>query len=147
MAAGLVGRDENGRHVLVALAIAFVPAAMVGVALENAIKDHLFGVAPVIVGVDRRRHRRSCYSRPATSDSGRPARWPLEDMTVRAAVVIGVAQVLALWPGTSRSLVTILAALALGFSMPAAVGVQLPARTRHAERGHRVRGAEARQAS
>ena len=40
---------------------------------------------------------------------------------MRAAVVIGVAQVLALWPGTSRSLVTILAALALGFSMPAAL--------------------------
>ena len=48
MAAGLVGRDENGRRVLVALAIAFVPAAIVGVALESAIKNHLFGVGPVI---------------------------------------------------------------------------------------------------
>ena len=37
------------------------------------------------------------------------------------ALVIGVAQVIALWPGTSRSLVTIVAALLLGYSMAAAV--------------------------
>jgi undecaprenyl-diphosphatase len=37
------------------------------------------------------------------------------------AIIIGAAQVLALWPGTSRSLVTILAALFLGMSMPAAL--------------------------
>ena len=36
-------------------------------------------------------------------------------------MIIGGAQVFALWPGTSRSLVTILAALLLGLSMSAAV--------------------------
>ena len=46
---------------------------------------------------------------------------PLEAITVRAAVVIGCAQVLALWPGTSRSLVTILAALLVGYSVGAAI--------------------------
>jgi undecaprenyl-diphosphatase len=119
MAAGLVGRDENGRRILVALAIAFVPAAIVGVALENAIKDHLFGVGPVIVawivgGIAILYAARYFGARP-------PGPLSLEDMTVRAAVVIGVVQVIALWPGTSRSLVTILAALALGFSMTAAL--------------------------
>jgi undecaprenyl-diphosphatase len=42
-------------------------------------------------------------------------------MTVRHAAIIGCAQILALWPGTSRSLVTMIAALALGLSMSAAV--------------------------
>ena len=45
----------------------------------------------------------------------------LEAITTRDALVIGGAQVLALWPGTSRSLVTIVAALLLGLSMEAAV--------------------------
>ena len=44
-----------------------------------------------------------------------------KSITSRDAVIIGWAQVLALWPGTSRSLVTIVAALLLGMSMEAAV--------------------------
>jgi undecaprenyl-diphosphatase len=47
MASGLVGRDPEGRHVLVAVLIAFLPAAIVGVRWE-LVKDHLFGVSPVI---------------------------------------------------------------------------------------------------
>jgi undecaprenyl-diphosphatase len=46
---------------------------------------------------------------------------PLESITVRAALIIGGAQVIALWPGTSRSMVTILAALVVGYSVGAAV--------------------------
>jgi undecaprenyl-diphosphatase len=45
----------------------------------------------------------------------------LEDLTVRDGLLIGLAQTLALWPGVSRSLVTILAALALGLAVGAAV--------------------------
>jgi len=45
----------------------------------------------------------------------------LGTFTTRDAAIIGGAQVLALWPGTSRSLVTIVAALLLGVSMSAAV--------------------------
>ncbi len=45
----------------------------------------------------------------------------LEQLTPRDGLVIGLAQVISLWPGTSRSLVTIVAALLLGYSMAAAV--------------------------
>jgi undecaprenyl-diphosphatase len=46
---------------------------------------------------------------------------PLAQITYQRAAIIGAAQCLALWPGTSRSLATILAALLLGVSMSAAV--------------------------
>ena len=45
----------------------------------------------------------------------------LEQLSTRDAAVIGVSQVAALWPGASRSLTTIVAALLLGYSMRAAV--------------------------
>jgi len=45
----------------------------------------------------------------------------LESITARQALIIGAVQVLALWPGTSRSLVTIIAALAVGLSLSAAI--------------------------
>jgi undecaprenyl-diphosphatase len=45
----------------------------------------------------------------------------MEALPVRGALVIGLAQCFAVWPGTSRSLVTILGALFLGMTMSAAV--------------------------
>jgi len=111
---GLVGRDVEGRGLLVALAVAFVPAAVVGLALGDTIKDQLFGAWPVVVawfvgGVFL------VIWRP------RPGTIELTQLTARHAAVIGMAQILALWPGTSRSLVTIVAALAIGATMAAAV--------------------------
>ena len=119
MAAGLVGRDTDGRRVLLALVIAFVPAAVVGVVLEALIKDALFGVGPVIAawivgGVA------ILVLAPRLRQLGEQGH-ALELLTPRAALVIGAAQVVALWPGTSRSLVTIVAALFVGLSMGAAL--------------------------
>ena len=51
----------------------------------------------------------------------RPGRLDLTAPTVRHTTIIGAAQILALWPGMSRSLLTIAAALAIGASMSAAV--------------------------
>ena len=47
MVEGLFGRNEEGRQMLKVVAIAFVPAAIVGVVSEKVIKDLLFGVWPV----------------------------------------------------------------------------------------------------
>jgi undecaprenyl-diphosphatase len=119
MVNGALGRDETGRRVLFGAAIAFVPAALVGVVFEKPIKDKLFGAGPIvaawIVGglviLALAPRLRELNARGA----------PLETIVPRQALIIGVAQVLALWPGTSRSLVTILAALFVGLNMIAAV--------------------------
>jgi undecaprenyl-diphosphatase len=114
LANGLVGRDADGRRLLGRLMIAFGPAALVGLVLGDTIKQHLFGAWPVIAawlagGIFL------VWWRP------RPGSIELTSFTVRHAAIIGVAQILALWPGTSRSLVTIAAALAIGATMFAAV--------------------------
>jgi undecaprenyl-diphosphatase len=112
--AGLVGRSVEGRNLLLRLVVAFLPAAVIGAALDHPIKDHLVGPWPVVVAwtvggvfllVWKPRHG------SATIDA----------ITIRGAAIIGLAQTLALWPGVSRSLVTIAAALALGCNMAAAL--------------------------
>ena len=119
MIEGLTGRSDEGRHLLQALAVAFVPAAVIGIIGEKVIKSHLFGVGPVIGawavgGV-------LILVFVARGVLNRPGGRALETLTTRDAMIIGVAQVAAMWPGTSRSLVTIVAALLLGLSMASAI--------------------------
>lgn len=114
MVLGLFGRDLDGRRLLIRILIAFTPAVVVGFLLEDTIKANLFGPWPIIAawavgGVVL------LVWRP------NPGTRSLMDMTTRDALIIGLAQVLATWPGTSRSLMTIIAALAIGLSMAAAV--------------------------
>jgi undecaprenyl-diphosphatase len=120
MLRGIVGQDPAGRRTLVAVIVACLPAVIVGLALEDVIKDRLFGPWPVVAAwfigglailfVARRR-------RDVAPTSGAP----LATLDWRGALLIGLAQTLALWPGVSRSLVTILAATAIGLAVPAAV--------------------------
>ena len=119
MVEGLVGRSDEGRELLRVIAIAFVPSAVIGVIAEKVIKDVLFGTWPVVVAWIVGGVVVIALSRAGrlSSTNGRG----LGSITTRDAMVIGGAQVFALWPGTSRSLVTILAALLLGISMSAAV--------------------------
>jgi undecaprenyl-diphosphatase len=115
--ASIFGRGEDvdaGRRLLAALVGGFVPAAILGLTLSELIKDRLFSVGAVVVawivgGIVILLWKRVDGNRP------------LETLGLTQGFIIGCAQALALWPGTSRSLVTILAALALGYSMSAAV--------------------------
>ena len=111
---GVSGHDDDGRRLAGRLLIAFAPAAVIGVVLGDTVKAHLFGPWPIVVawvvgGVFL------LVWRPA------PGATALTGLSVRSAVIIGGVQLLAFWPGTSRSLVTIAAALAVGLTMSAAV--------------------------
>lgn len=118
MIGGALGRDAAGLKLALCILAAFLPAAILGLLFDDAIEARLFGVKPVIAAwvaggllilvLNRwvERHREGL---------------DLAQLTWRAAVVIGLFQVVAMWPGTSRSLVTILGGLAVGLSMAAAV--------------------------
>jgi undecaprenyl-diphosphatase len=114
-ARGLVRRERASVQLLLALAIAFAPAAFVGLLFRKAIKVHLFKPLPIaaalVVGgvamiiVERIRARRGIKGQDG-----------LERVTPWRALAIGVGQCFSLWPGSSRSMCTIIAAQLSGLS-------------------------------
>jgi undecaprenyl-diphosphatase len=122
MLRGIVGRDPAGLKMAINMAAAFVPAAIIGLLLEGLIKAHLFGVWPVVwawfvggIGI-------LALGWWQGRQSGTPRhKKPLEELTWRLALLIGLAQCLAMWPGVSRSLVTIVGGVMVGLTLMAAV--------------------------
>ena len=127
MVMGAVGRNEAGQRLLINLLSAFVPAAVLGLLLEKPIKKYLFGgdewglwpvvaawfaggMAILVVSLARRRRGTS----PTIG-------FDLEQLTIRMALIVGFAQCIAMWPGVSRSLITIVGGVLVGLSLPAAV--------------------------
>ena len=119
---GLFQGDADGRKLLANLIVAFLPAVVIGLALEDQIKGSLFGTYPVIIGwvaggLVILGFAFLCRFRSIDLHRGKG----LEDIRIPVALFIGFAQCLAMWPGVSRSLATILGALFMGVSMAAAV--------------------------
>ena len=114
MVRGVFGADQSGRNLLVALIAAFIPAALLGVVLGDSIKEQLFGPIPVTIAW-------AVGGVLLLTWKPRSGTLALNELSLRSAFIIGVAQGLALWPGVSRSLITLVAGLALGLSMAAAV--------------------------
>jgi undecaprenyl-diphosphatase len=103
-----------GRSVLVVLVLSFLPAAVLGVVFGDAIKDALFGPVPITIAwalggvallVWKPRH----------------GRLDIHQLTVKSSLIIGLTQCVAMWPGVSRSLATLIAGLAVGLTLSAAV--------------------------
>jgi undecaprenyl-diphosphatase len=117
MVKGIFGKDPNGLRLAGHLVVAFVPAAICGLFLEARIKQYLYGIWPVAAAwlVGGLFILAFLVKQPRQEGNG------VEGLTWKTALVIGLAQVLALWPGVSRSLVTIAAALFVGLSVSAAV--------------------------
>ena len=121
MCAGLVGQNPQGLKLFALLVVAFLPAAIVGVPLHKKIEAFLFGPIPVayalavggvlMIAVEYF-YRRNKSTKPRITD--------LDMITFRQALIIGIAQIFAMWPGTSRSMITIVAALLVGLDMLAA---------------------------
>lgn len=106
----------GGRRLAVAIIAGFLPAAIAGFLLGDLVKEHLFGLWPVIGAWFVGGIVILAWPRSANR-TGRA----LEVLTLRDGLIIGLVQTIALWPGVSRSLVVILAGLAIGLSIAAAV--------------------------
>lgn len=117
MARGLLGRDPEGGKLAKNVLIAFLPAAVIGKLADDWVEGVLFGPWPVVA---------------AWAAGGALLLWlaprvrnaqgaGLDTLSWQTALVIGFAQCVALWPGVSRSLATLLGGLAAGLALPAAV--------------------------
>ncbi len=112
--------DRGAQRFAANLVIAFLPAAVLGLAFSKAIKAHLFAPIPVacafiagafvIIWAEWRQKSRPETVRIASID----------DMRWTDALKVGCAQALALVPGTSRSGATIIGGMLFGLSRVAA---------------------------
>lgn len=118
---GLMGKSETGKRLLINVIVAFLPAAILGLIFEPMIKHYLFNEKTVMIMwavggliiLLYCRHR----EKKGLNNSG----LPLEQLSVKGALSIGLLQCIAMCPGTSRSLMTMLGGLFVGLSMAATV--------------------------
>jgi undecaprenyl-diphosphatase len=116
MLRGLLGRSASGRRLVGRLALAFLPAALLGPVFHAAFHERLFRPGPVLAALLLggvwmiwlgRRGAEGAGADPATARN-------LDDMPARMALMIGLFQCVSLWPGTSRSMMTIAGGVLLG---------------------------------
>ena len=124
---GGLGKNPEGLKLGINMVVAFLPAAIIGLTLEKWIKHHLFGgghygLWPVVMAwlvgglaILLVEGKRKGSTRDSTTGKG------IADITWKMALLIGSVQVLAMWPGVSRSLATIFGGLWAGLSLVAAV--------------------------
>lgn len=115
MLAGLRGRDPVGLRLLGLLVVAFLPAGILGPVLDDFLEARLFNPPAVIaalafwgavmVGIGAWQRRR--FGEAGTGPEPEALSW-------RAALFIGAMQCVSMWPGTSRSMITIVAAMVVG---------------------------------
>jgi len=131
MAQGCVGvalpsrattESRIGFGLLVKIVIAFIPAAVIGLAFRKTIKTHLFFPGPVVAALLiggvlmvllKGWNQKKIEQHYEPGDA-------LARLTLKGALIIGMMQVLAMMPGTSRSLVTLLGGMLVGLPPVAA---------------------------
>jgi undecaprenyl-diphosphatase len=123
MLRGVFGKDPAGLRLFVNLVVAFLPAAVVGFLLHDMIERYLFFPVPVLMALAvggvymmaLEQWRRGRFGIPLHGN-----RRGVEDVTIKQAFGIGCLQCIAMWPGTSRSMMTITGGYLAGLAPAAA---------------------------
>ncbi len=107
---GVFGKNRGGFRLLVNLLVAFMPAAVLGLLFRKFIEQYLFSPVTVAVAlifgaglmffVEKWRKKNLP---PPETDFGPD----LPDLSIRSSLLIGLLQCVAMWPGMSRSMMTL----------------------------------------
>ena len=117
IALGMLGLDPRGKRLGLNLFLAFLPAALLGPFLDDLIESMLFGLLPIafalfvgslLMGWAESRKKRQ------TADYSMGNEKTLDDLTWTNSLFIGIMQCVAMWPGTSRSMMTIVGGYFVG---------------------------------
>lgn len=127
MIQGLLGRNAAGFRLARNIIVAFLPAAVFGVLLNDIIEAALFKPWPVIGALalggvlllGMRRWQNAIYAH-AQNEPQSKSFVDLADLSWQRALVIGLLQCVAMWPGTSRSMMTIVGGMFVGLKPKAA---------------------------
>lgn len=120
LARQMFSRSARGwsQHLMTRLVVGMLPAAVIGIALNNIAEEYLEKPVPVafalvlggiaMIEIERRL---------------KPAPGPrIEDVTLRQAFLVGLAQCVSIIPGTSRAMATIMGGMLVG--LPGAVAAE-----------------------
>lgn len=118
MCLGVLGRDRAGLKLAMHIIVAFLPAAVLGVRLNDWIDARLFYAGPVMaalllggvfmIGIDRWKVR------PHRVNSEVVGGRDITELNWLQALFIGLLQCIAMWPGMSRSMMTISGGVLVG---------------------------------
>jgi len=121
MLLGLCGKDAEGLRLVVVIFFGFLPAAVIGLRFNDWIEAKLFGLWPVTVAwfvggvaILAVFYWRKLHPVPKGEKD-------LTHLTWKMALIVGFLQCVAMCPGTSRSLMTIVGGVLVGLSLQAAV--------------------------
>ncbi len=118
---GCLGKNGTGKKLGINLVSAFLPAAIIGLALDDLIESRLGNnihavagalIAGAIVMLIVERWRKHGKKSAVDPEDGPQ----LHELSIPQCVMIGLFQCVAMWPGTSRSMATIVGGYLAGLS-------------------------------
>jgi undecaprenyl-diphosphatase len=115
-----LGSNRAAQRFVLNLLVAFLPAAVLGLAFGRLIKTYLFHAEPIALAFIVGALIILWVERPAVRPKRRALVESVDDMTWKDALKVGIAQAFALIPGTSRSGATIIGGMLFGLSRKAA---------------------------
>lgn len=114
---GVLGFSPHGRLLARNLILAFIPAAVLGLLLNDIIEHYLFSPLPIAIALAAGGFLMLITeSWRKTQTSGGDSEISLHALGVRQSLFIGLLQCVAMWPGTSRSMMTIVGGYLVGLT-------------------------------